>query len=400
MDGCTNGPQLEEGEKLNTRALGTGRTPPGGTSAPAGQAQGGTSPAFVKENIDVLRTMIKELDNRGQEKVTPHKLFNEESSGAGSENSQTSPSTEEVGGYSSDGSFRSRSRGRHRSARKNQKSVSKKKGISKSHRYHRRAKLPPNVRVYEGNKDPEDYLSIFSAAAEQEDLDPKSVDGFEELSSKFLEEFSQQKMYDKDHFVNPIHPELSKKLNDKIPKTVDEMWERVRAFIRGEAAADTTEAIRSPRWEKSAGKASWSEHQNRSRNRSHRGGEGRNIGTCAPYARREGFTPLMKTPKEILAMDNVNFPPPPPMVGILEKRNMNKFCDYHQDRGHNTNDCYHLKKQIEEAVASGRLAHLVKDIRQGGQKGKGSAKGREKVINMVSASISIDELPRGSGGRD
>ncbi|GJW22869.1 hypothetical protein Tco_0033491 [Tanacetum coccineum] len=30
--------------------------------------------------------------------------------------------------------------------------------------------------------------------------------------------------------------------------------------------------------------------------------------------------------------------------------------------GHNTNDCYQLKKQIEEAVASGKLAHLVKDI--------------------------------------
>ncbi|GKB34841.1 hypothetical protein Tco_0879783 [Tanacetum coccineum] len=27
------------------------------------------------------------------------------------------------------------------------------------------------------------------------------------------------------------------------------------------------------------------------------------------------------------------------------------------------NDCYHFKKQIEEAMASGRLAHLVKDIR-------------------------------------
>nr|GFD17201.1 hypothetical protein [Tanacetum cinerariifolium] len=58
---------------------------------------------------DVLRTMIKELDNRGQEKVTPRKLFNEESGGARSENSQISPSAEEIGGYSSDGSSRSRS---------------------------------------------------------------------------------------------------------------------------------------------------------------------------------------------------------------------------------------------------------------------------------------------------
>ncbi|GJR12087.1 reverse transcriptase domain-containing protein [Tanacetum coccineum] len=82
-------------------------------------------------------------------------------------------------------------------------------------------------------------------------------------------------------------------------------------------------------------------------------------------------------------MDNVNFPPPPLMVRTPEKRNMNKFCDYHQDRGHNTNESYHLKKQIEEAVDSRRLAHLVKDIRQGGQKSKGSAKGKEKVINMV-----------------
>ncbi|GJY35548.1 reverse transcriptase domain-containing protein [Tanacetum coccineum] len=377
MDGCTKSPQLEEGENLNTGALGTGRTPLGRTSALVRQAQGGSSLAFVKENIDVLRTMIKELDNRGQEKVTPRKLFNEESGGAGSENSQMSPSAEEVGGYSSDGSSRSRSIGRSRSARKNQKSVSKKKGISKSHRsvrsearsrsksksvkskpqsvrasrrksssdsgydtvsdsgsedlsmpyrrpkpmpftsritrfrYHRRAKLPPNVRVYEGNKDPKDHLSIFSAAAEQEEwpmpvwckmfrqtlsgsarnwfdsLDPKSVDGFEELSSKFLEEFSQQKRYDKDPteihgikrkpneglqaFMDRFkaesahikgapsvlrisafihghgHPELAKKINDKIPKMVDEMWAKVRAFIRVETAADTTKAIRSPR---------------------------------------------------------------------------------------------------------------------------------------------------------
>ncbi|GJR78537.1 hypothetical protein Tco_0149322 [Tanacetum coccineum] len=84
-------------------------------------------------------------------------------------------------------------------------------------KYHRRVKLPRNIRVYEGNKDPEDHLSIFSAAAEQEewpmpvwckmfcqtlggaarnwfdDLDPKSMNSFEELSQKFVEEFSQQK---------------------------------------------------------------------------------------------------------------------------------------------------------------------------------------------------------------
>nr|GEZ93100.1 reverse transcriptase domain-containing protein [Tanacetum cinerariifolium] len=328
--GQEKGPQLEEGENLNTGAPGTRRTPPGGTSAPIEQTQRGPSPVFVKENIDVLRTMIKELDNRGQEKVPPRNLFNEESGVAGSENSQMSPSAEEAEGYSSDGSSRSRSRVW--------------------------CKM---------------FRQTLSGSARNwfDSLDPKSVDGFEELSNKFLEEFSQQKST---HIkgVPPMlrifafmhghgHPDLSKKLNDEIPKTVDEMWGRVKAFIRGEITADTTEVIRSP----------W--------------GEGRSMGTCAPYARREGFTPLTNTPNETLTMDNVNFPPPPPMVGTLEKRNMNKLCDYHQDRGHNTNDCYHLKKHFEEVVASGRLAHLVKDIRQGGQKSKGSTKGNEKVINMV-----------------
>ncbi|GKA40415.1 hypothetical protein Tco_0733008 [Tanacetum coccineum] len=115
------------------------------------------------------------------------------------------------------------------------------------------------------------------------DLDPKSVDTFEELSQKFLEEFSQHKRYAKDpteiygikrrykeglqafmdrlkfkssHIkgVPPVlrisafmhghgHLELAKKLNDKIPKTVDEMFKRVRAFIRGEVVTGSAKLL-------------------------------------------------------------------------------------------------------------------------------------------------------------
>nr|GEU80684.1 reverse transcriptase domain-containing protein [Tanacetum cinerariifolium] len=359
MDGCTKGPQLKEDKNLNTEALGTGRIPPGGTSAPAGQFQKSPSPAFVKENIDVLRTMIKELDNRGQEKVTPRRLFNGGSDGSGSENSQTSPSAEEVGGYSSDGSSKSRSRGRSRSARKHQKNISRKMGISKSHqlvrsearsrsksksvkskpqpvrasqrksssdlgydtvsengskdlsmpyrrpkpmhfisritrfRYHRWAKLPPNVRVYEGNKDLEDHLRVPPVLR----------------ISAFMHGHG--------------HPELAKKLNDKIPETIDEMWERVRVSSR-------------ERWLPTLPKSSDLQ-----------------IGKRVLVKLASQKTKMGLETKEILAMDNVNFPPPPPM------------------------------KKIEEAVALRRWAHLVKYIRQSGQKIKGSAKGNEKVNSMV-----------------
>nr|GEW67818.1 hypothetical protein [Tanacetum cinerariifolium] len=80
---------------------------------------------------------------------------------------------------------------------------------------------------------------------------------------------------------------------------------------------------------------------------------------------RDTFTPLTKMPKEILAMEGVNFPLPPPLIGTPEKQNLNKFCDYHGDRGHNTNDCFPPEEANRKAVTLGKLAHLLKDICRG-----------------------------------
>nr|GEY34235.1 reverse transcriptase domain-containing protein [Tanacetum cinerariifolium] len=76
------------------------------------------------------------------------------------------------------------------------------------------------------------------------------------------------------------------------------------------------------------------------------------------------FTPLTRTPKEILAAEANKFQPPPPMVTPVEKRNGNKFCDIHNDKGHSTDECMQLKKQIEELVRAGKLSHLIKEIKQ------------------------------------
>nr|GEV60044.1 reverse transcriptase domain-containing protein [Tanacetum cinerariifolium] len=103
------------------------------------------------------------------------------------------------------------------------------------------------------------------------------------------------------------NPELIKRLHDNIPKSVDEM-------IKGDF---------------------------RNQQRSER--------------RRGKFALLTKSPKEILALDKGKFKAPPPMTTPVEKRNNNKFCEFHEEVRHNTDECMHLKRQIEELIKNGKL---------------------------------------------
>nr|GEV06668.1 hypothetical protein [Tanacetum cinerariifolium] len=127
------------------------------------------------------------------------------------------------------------------------------------------------------------------------------------------------------HGVN--NPELTKRLNEHVPKTVEEMMIATVAFIRGETAAASKKKPRD--------------------------GRGSNK-----------FTPLTITPKEIFAAESGKFKPSPPMVTPVEKRSSNKFCEFHNDKGHNIDEYVQLRKQIEELVRAGKLSHFIKEIRR------------------------------------
>nr|GEV99869.1 reverse transcriptase domain-containing protein [Tanacetum cinerariifolium] len=280
----------------------------------------------------------------------------------------------------------------------------------------RKTRMPNNVKRYDGTGDPEDHVKVFQAAVQVEmwamptwchmfnstlieaarvwfdELLPESIDGYKDLRAAFLAYFMQQKKYVKDpveihnikqrdgetikdfmkrfkietgrmkgapecmrisgfmHGVN--NPELTKRLNEHVPKTMEEMMITTTTFIRGKAAAAS----------KKKGHASWKPPDQSKRHSSDKRLDFRSHPRGERGSNR--FTSLTKTPKEILATEASKFQPPPPMVTPVEKRSSNKFCDFHNDKGHSTDECMQLKKQIEELVRAGKLSHLIKEIKQ------------------------------------
>nr|GEW84160.1 reverse transcriptase domain-containing protein [Tanacetum cinerariifolium] len=286
---------------------------------------------------------------------------------------------------------------------------------------------------------PEDHVKVFQAAAQVErwamptwchmfnstligaarvwfdELPPESIDGYKDMKAAFLSYFMQQKKYVKDpveihnikqrdgetledfmerfkietgrmkgasecmrisgfmHGIN--NPELSKRLNEHVPKTMEELMIATTAFICGEAAAAG----------KKKGHMSW-KPQDQSKKHADKRPDFRGHSRDGKGANR--FTPLTRTPKEILATKANKFQPPPPMVTPLEKRNSNKFYDFHNDKGHSTDKCMQLKKQIEELVRAGKLSHLIKEMKQGREQPKigrkeAAAKDNPTTIYMV-----------------
>ncbi|GKA70141.1 hypothetical protein Tco_0776205 [Tanacetum coccineum] len=78
------------------------------------------------------------------------------------------------------------------------------------------------------------------------------------------------------------------------------------------------------------------------------------------------------------------------MFGSKRSRDTFKYCHFHEDYGHDTNDCRHLKVQIQEAINSGQLSHLVKGIKKEKAKSTDTLRGegkKDKSIASVEAPI-------------
>ncbi|GJS30844.1 hypothetical protein Tco_0491464 [Tanacetum coccineum] len=76
------------------------------------------------------------------------------------------------------------------------------------------------------------------------------------------------------------------------------------------------------------------------------------------------------------------------MVTPAEKRDPNKYCEFHADTGHSTDECMQLRKQIDEMIKAGKLSQFIKELKQNDKpkapkKGETAGKERPLAILMV-----------------
>ncbi|GJR81793.1 reverse transcriptase domain-containing protein [Tanacetum coccineum] len=262
-----------------------------------------------------------------------------------------------------------------------------------------RTRMPNHVKTYDGSGDPEDHLKLFQSAAKIKE----SIDSYEDLRTAFRENYLQQTKHIKDPveihhikqrdgestedfmerykaevldvegapecmrisgFMHGItHPGLIKRLYERIPRSMDEMYRMTTSFLQGEVAAFSHGQRKAS--------SSWKQSEGGNKPNFKKGFKNKQ----RPDRKPDRFSLLTKTPKEIFALEKGKFKAPPPMVTPVEKRDPNKYCEFHSDTGHSTDECMQLRKQIDEMIKAGKLSQFIKELKQN-DKPKAPKKGK------------------------
>ncbi|GKC22964.1 reverse transcriptase domain-containing protein [Tanacetum coccineum] len=109
------------------------------------------------------------------------------------------------------------------------------------------------------------------------------------------------------------------------------------------------------------------------------------MGMTTTFLKGEVY-PAYQDPKRDSSNGHGEIQGTPTKSGPAENMNKSKFYEFYRDKGHSTDEYIHLKKQLEEAVRSGQLSHLIKEFKKGNNKvdhtktsKKGEAPNKEKA---------------------
>nr|GEV87484.1 reverse transcriptase domain-containing protein [Tanacetum cinerariifolium] len=243
----------------------------------------------------------------------------------------------------------------------------------------KRRRMPANVKTYDGTGDPDDDLEIFESAATIENWPQPmwSIDGFEELQRAFRLNFTQRKKCAKNRVeLARVKQRQGQSTSAYVEHYKDECI-HVKACPEILKISGFMNGINNPELEKPplrTAKKSYSNYKSQQQPRRQSNDHSSNHNNS--YRNQRGdrgndkYTPLTKTPKEILATEGANFPKPPPMRTPEERHVGNRYCEYHGQKGHTTNEYVQLRQLIDKLVKECRLDHLVKNIKEGKDKQK------------------------------
>ncbi|GJS65675.1 hypothetical protein Tco_0680239 [Tanacetum coccineum] len=227
---------------------------------------------------------------------------------------------------------------------------------SKSRRH--RTRMPSLVKTYNGSRDSEDNLKLFQAAAKKERFE-NSIQGKLSLTNKTHQGSGEDTSYQANRWR--IYEGLYGKIQSRNPGRGRStgMHEDLRiharvttSFLQGEVAAFSHSRKKAH--------APWKQLEGGNKPNFKKGFKNKQRSDRKP----DRFSLLTKTPKEIFALEKGKFKAPPPMVTPAEKRDPNKYCEFHADTRHNMDECMQLRKQIDEMIKSGKLSQFIKELKQ------------------------------------
>nr|GFA64857.1 reverse transcriptase domain-containing protein [Tanacetum cinerariifolium] len=130
-------------------------------------------------------------------------------------------------------SYHDRDRSRHMKRRRDNESPLS--SVSKSDTSDGRTRMPNNLKTYDETGDPEDHVKIFQAAAQDGETIEDFMERFKAETGCMKGAPECMRISGFMHRVN--NPELTKRLNEHVSKTMEKMMITTTAFIRGEATA-------------------------------------------------------------------------------------------------------------------------------------------------------------------
>ena len=81
--------------------------------------------------------------------------------------------------------------------------------------------------------------------------------------------------------------------------------------------------------------------------------------------------------------DELSLKWPKPLSSSSRKRDLKKYCRFHKDHGHYTDECCDLKEQIEELIQRGKLQKFVKKDHQSQLKEEDKSMTTIKMSNEI-----------------